>query len=316
MRPPTISAPRRDRGGTIVPAASRAAPRWARAAAALAAACLATAALAGAPAAVDDLGREVVLAGPAARVVSMVPSHTEVLCALGACDRVVGRDALSDAPGAAGAPVLGTAFAPDLEALVALGPDLVLVDEYGGLADALSALGIAAYAGTPQRLEEMRPYLLGLGALLGVVPAAEALADEIDAGLEAVRLAVVGLPRPTVFVELDPTPYAAGPGSWIGALVTIAGGAHVVTAAMGDFPLVDPEFVVASDPEVVLLLDAPYGVSAADVAARPGWSNLRAVRDGRVIELDEDAADALSRPGPRIVEAAWLVARHLHPGRF
>jgi iron complex transport system substrate-binding protein len=266
--------------------------------------------------AVDDLGREVVLMAPAARIVSMVPSHTEVICALAACDRLIGRDALSDAPAVAGLPVLGTAFAPDLEALLALEPDLVLVDEYGGLADALTALGVAAYAGTPQRLDEMRPYLEALGSLLGLEAAARALADDIDRGLDEVRRAVADLPRPTVFVELDPTPYAAGPGSWIGALVTIAGGAHVLTEAMGDFPLVDPEFVVAADPQVILLLDAPYGVSAADVAARPGWSALRAVRQGRVIELDEAAANALSRPGPAIVEAAWLIARFLHPDAF
>jgi iron complex transport system substrate-binding protein len=266
--------------------------------------------------AVDDVGRSVVLAAPATRIVSMVPSHTEVICALGACDRLIGRDALSDTPTVAGLPVLGTAFAPDLEALLALEPDLVLVDEYGGLADALAALGVPAYAGTPQRLDEMRPYLAALGSLLGLEAAAQALADDIDRGLDEVRRAVADLPRPTVFVELDPTPYAAGPASWIGALVTIAGGENVLSEAMGDFPLVDPEFVVAADPQVILLLDAPYGVSAADVAARPGWSALRAVRQGRVIELDEAAANALSRPGPSIVAAAWRIARFLHPDAF
>jgi iron complex transport system substrate-binding protein len=266
--------------------------------------------------AVDDLGRTVTLTAPATRIVSMVPSHTDVVCALGACDRLIGRDALSDVADAADLPVLGTAFAPDLEALLALEPDLVLVDEYGALAEALADLGVAAYAGTPQRLDEMRPYLEALGALLGLEVAARALADDIDRGLDEVRRAVADLPRPTVFVELDPTPYAAGPGSWIGALVTIAGGAHVLSEAMGDFPRVDPEFVVATDPQVILLLDAPYGVSATDVAARPGWSTLRAVRQGRVIELDEAAANALSRPGPDIVAAAWRIARFLHPGAF
>ena len=319
MRPHEIHPARRDRRGAAGLDASQASGAAARPRARLVAllvACLATIAFSQRPPVVDDLGRAVVLAAPAARVVSMVPSHTEVLCALGACDRLVGRDALSDATAAAAAPTLGTAFAPDLEALVALAPDLVLVDEYGGLAEALEALGIAAYAGTPQRLDEMRPYLAAIGDLLDLSPAAEALADDIDRGLDAVRQAVVGLPRPTVFVELDPTPYAAGPASWIGALVSIAGGAHVVPASLGDFPSVDPAFVVAAVPQVSLLLDAPYGVSAADVAARPGWSGMRAVRDGRVIELDEDAANARSRPGPRIVEAAWLVARPLHPGRF
>ncbi len=265
----------------------------------------------------DALGRDVALAAPALRVVSMVPSHTETLCALGACDRLVGRDALSDAPAAAlQAPSLGTAFAPDLEALVAAAPDLVLTDAFTGLPEALAPFGIAVYAGTPQRLAELAPYLADLGALLGLDAEAARLASELDAGFAAVRAAVADLPRPTVFVEVDATPYAAGPTSLVGAIVDLAGGAHVVDAALGDYPQVDPEHVVAQDPEVILLMDAPYGVTAAQVAARPGWSGLRAVRDGRVLELSLAEVDALSRPGPRLVDAAWAIARLLHPGRF
>jgi iron complex transport system substrate-binding protein len=268
-------------------------------------------------AATDALGRDVALPAPALRVVSMVPSHTETLCALGACDRLVGRDSLSDAPAEAlAAPALGTAFAPDLEALIATAPDLVLADAFTGLPEALAPFGIAVYAGTPQRLEELAPYFADLGALLGLEDAAAALAAELDAGFAAVRAAVADLPRPTVFVEIDATPYAAGPTSLVGAIVALAGGDHVVDAALGDYPQVDPEHVVAQDPEVILLMDAPYGVTAAQVAARPGWGALRAVRDGRVVELTLAETDVLSRPGPRLVEAAWSIARLLHPGRF
>ena len=267
--------------------------------------------------ATDALGRDVALPTPALRIVSMVPSHTETLCALGACDRLVGRDALSDAPAAAlAAPSLGTAFAPDLEALVAVAPDLVLADAFTGLTEALAPFGIAVYAGTPQRLDELAAYVADLGALLGLDAEAARLAAELDAGFEAVRAAVADLPRPTVFVEIDATPYAAGPTSLVGAIVDLAGGAHVVDAALGDYPQVDPEHVVVQDPEVILLMDAPYGVSAEQVAARPGWSGLRAVRDGRVLELSLAEVDALSRPGPRLVDAAWAIARLLHPGRF
>ncbi len=266
---------------------------------------------------VDDTGRDVVLAAPALRVVSMVPSHTETLCALGACDRLVGRDALSDAPAdALAAPTLGTAFAPDLEALVALAPDLVLSDGFAGLEDALAPFGIAVYAGTPQGLSDLGPYVDDLGALLGLPLEAAALADHLERGLEAVRVAVAGADRPTVFVEIDATPYAAGPTSLVGAIVSIAGGEHVIDASLGAYPQVDPEAIVAADPEVILLMDAPYGVTAADVAARPGWADLRAVRDGRVVELTQDETDALSRPGPRLVQAAEALARRLHPGRF
>ena len=267
--------------------------------------------------ATDALGRDVALSSPAMRIVSMVPSHTETLCALGACERLVGRDALSDAPERAlAAPVLGTAFTPDLEALVAVAPDLVLADAFTGLAEALAPFGIAVYAGTPQRLDELAPYLADLGVLLGLEAEAAGLTAEMEAGFEEVRRAVADLPRTTVFVEIDATPYAAGPTSLVGGIVELAGGAHVVDAALGDYPQIDPEYVVAQDPEVILLMDAPYGVTAEQVEARPGWSVLRAVRDGRVLELTLAEVDALSRPGPRLVEAAWAIARLLHPGRF
>jgi iron complex transport system substrate-binding protein len=306
MHPPTPTI-RRPRGGT------RAAAAWL----AVLACVLAPVAAAQPVQATDALGRDVALAAPALRIVSMVPSHTETLCALGACDRLVGRDALSDAPEAAlAAPSLGTAFTPDLEALVAAAPDLVLADAFTGLPEALAPFGIAVYAGTPQRLDELAPYLADLGALLGLDAEAARLAAELEAGFEAVRAAVAELPRPTVFIEVDATPYAAGPTSLVGGVVALAGGAHVVDAALGDYPQVDPEHVVAQDPEVILLMDAPYGVTAAQVAARPGWSGLRAVRDGRVLELTLAEVDALSRPGPRLVDAAWAIARLLHPGRF
>lgn len=265
----------------------------------------------------DALGRAVELPAPAQRVVSMAPSHTETVCAIGACALLVGRDTLSDAPAAATAvPTVGTAFAPDLEAIVAARPDLVLADAFSGLAEALAPFGIPVYAGTPQRLADLAPYLADLGTLLGRPAAAATLFAELDAGFADLRRTLAGVERPTVFVEIDATPYAAGPTSLVGALLDIAGGTNVLDASFGDYPRVDPEQVVARDPQVILLMDAPYGVDAADVAARPGWGGLRAVRDGRVVELTQPQVDALSRPGPRLLEAARALARLLHPERF
>ena len=119
-----------------------------------------------------------------------------------------------------------------------------------------------------------------------------------------------------MFVEVDPTPYSVGEGSYLHELIVLAGGRNVVPATLGPFPQVDPEFVVLEDPEVVLLLDAPFGVTAADVAQRPGWEGLRAVADGRVVELVDEEVDALSRPGPRLGEAVRLLARLFHPELF
>ncbi|HZW27032.1 MAG TPA: helical backbone metal receptor [Trueperaceae bacterium] len=265
---------------------------------------------------VDDLGREVTLAAPPARVVSMLPSHTESVCALSACDLLVGVDRHTDLEGLGELPRLGDAFAPDLEAIVALEPDLVLVDEYSGLHTSLEALGVTAYAGSPQTVEETYVFLADLGRLLGREGEAAAVVAGLREELAEVGAALAGVEAPAVFVEVDPTPYSVGEGSYLHELIVLAGGRNVVPATLGPFPQVDPEFVVLEDPEVVLLLDAPFGVTAADVAQRPGWEGLRAVADGRVVELVDEEVDALSRPGPRLGEAVRLLARLFHPELF
>ena len=266
---------------------------------------------------VDDLGREVRLAAVPQRIVSLVPSHTETVCALGACDRLVGRDAWSDHPARVLAlPDLGSAFAPDLEAIVALRPDLVLVDEYSGAVDALAPLGLTVYAGTPQRLEEVFETIERLGSLLGARTEAAVLAGRLRGELDGVAAVVAGRPRPSVFYEIDPSPYSVGPDGFIGRLIELAGGANILPAELGDFPLVDPEFVVDADPQVIVLADAPYGVDLAALRARPGWADLAAVRDGRVIELTLAEANVLSRAGPRIGKALRLLAGWFHPGAF
>ncbi len=266
---------------------------------------------------VDELARDVTLSEAPQRIVSLVPSHTETVCALGACERLVGRDTWSDYPRTVIAlPDLGSAFAPDLEAIVALRPDLVLVDEYSGAAEALAPLGLTVYAGTPQRLDELFSTLDRLGRLLGAPTEAALLAGRLQGELDTVAAVVAGRANPSVFYEVDPSPYSVGPESFIGSLIALAGGRNVVPDGLGDFPLIDPEFVVAADPQVIVLADAPYGVDAAAVAARPGWGAIAAVRDGRVVELTQGQSDVMSRAGPRVGEALLLLARILHPGAF
>jgi len=266
---------------------------------------------------VDDLGRDVTLSAPPQRIVSLVPSHTETVCALGACERLVGRDTWSDFPAAvATLQDLGSAFAPDLEAIVALRPDLVLVDEYSGAAEALAPLGLVVYAGTPQRLDELFVTIDRLGRLLGAPTEAALLAGRLQGELDGVAAVVAGLVGPSVFYEVDPSPYSVGPASFIGTLIDMAGGRNVVPEGLGDFPLIDPEFVVAADPQVIVLADAPYGVDAAAVAARPGWGAIAAVREGRVVELSQEQSDVMSRAGPRVGEALLLLVGILHPGAF
>jgi iron complex transport system substrate-binding protein len=265
----------------------------------------------------DDLGRRVVLESAPQRVVSMIPSHTETVCALRACDLLVGVDQFSNFPErVAGLPKLGSGFSPNVEEIVALQPDLVLVDEASGIAQKLEGLGLTVYAGTGQTYDEVFENFTTLGLLLDRETEAAVLSGRVRGEVETVAELTADLPPPTVFYELDPTPYSVGPESFIGVLISKAGGRNVVTADMGEFPQVDPEYVVASDPQVIVLADAPYGETAEAVAARPGWSEIEAVRRGRVIELSSDQGDALSRPGPRMGDAVLILARIFHPDHF
>lgn len=284
----------------------------------LAAFALSTALAAGYPVTVvDDLGREVTLNAAPERIVSMAPSHTETVCALGACHLLVGVDTWSNWPESVNQlPGLGDAFSPDLESLVALQPDLVLVDEYSGMHEPLAQLGITVYAGTPQTLTETFDYFELLGGMLDRETEAAILVGRLQGELNGVGTILEDVEGPTVFLELDPTPYSAGPNSYMGELLTLAGGVNVLDESLGDFPQVDPEYVVAADPEVILLTDAPFGVTAADVAARPGWAGLSAVREGKVVELDTVLVDMLSRAGPRLGQAVHELARILHPELF
>lgn len=263
---------------------------------------------------VDDLGREVSLERPPTRIVALAPSHSESVCAVASCDLLIAVDTNTDYPAAtADLPRVGNAFSPDIEAIVALEPDLVLADEYSGVHEALERLGVTVYAGTPQTVEETLAFFATLGTILGESERAAALSADIEATFAAIDAALAGADRPRVFVELDPTPYSAGPDSFIGTLLDRAGGDNIISGDMGDFPQVAPEFVVASDPEVILLTDAPFGESAASVAARPGWESITAVREEAVLELSVEQVNLLTRAGPRLGEALELLVTLLHP---
>ena len=266
---------------------------------------------------VDDLGREVVLEDAPRRVVSMIPSSTETVCALGACDLLVGIDQFSNYPReVAGLPRLGSAFTPNIEALVALEPDLVLADEYSGIAQTLERLGIPVFAGTPQTLEETFESFEAVGRLLDRETEAALLEGRLRGEVEAVAQRVAQLNAPRVFFEVDATPYSVGPGSYVDELIALAGGENIIGEGFEAFPQVDPEFIVASDPQVIILADAPFGVTARTLAERPGWSAIAALDEGRVVELTSEQADAVSRAGPRLAEAVRLLASYFHPGLF
>ena len=183
------------------------------------------------------MGLEVTLTTEPTRVVAMIPSHTETLCAIRACDKLVGVDTYSNFPASvADLPRLGSAFEPNLEALVALEPDLVLVDESSELAGALRRAGIPVYAGTAQTYDEVFEKFTVLGELVNRETEAAVLSGRVEGGVTAISERAAQLEPTSVYYEIDATPYSVGPNSFIGVLLSRAGGENIVTPDLGDFP--------------------------------------------------------------------------------
>lgn len=253
----------------------------------------------------DERGAVVVLAAPPQRIVTLLPSLTESVCALGACERLVGIDRYSNSPASVRAlPQVGGGIDPNVEAIVALRPDVVLLAKSSRVTQRLEALGLKVIALEPKNHADVRRVLDALGTVLGVDDA-QRVWRAIDASVSAAAQSVPASARDVrVYFEVNSGPYGAGESSFIGETLQRLGVRNIVPAALGPFPKLNPEFVVRADPDVIMV-SARSGVG---LEQRPGWSAIRAVREGRVCRFDADAADVLVRPGPRMGEAARLMA--------
>jgi iron complex transport system substrate-binding protein len=251
--------------------------------------------------------------GPPARVVSLAPSLTEILWALGAGERVVGVCAQCDYPPAVAAlPRVGSYLAPSVEAVIAARPDLVVVVPSPGNREAVRALervGVRVLVVHDRTLADLRASVRTIAGALGLAAAGERLVTEIDRGLAAVHARVAGLPPRRVLLVVGHSPLVvAGAGTLQDELVTIAGGTNVAADVGQAWPQISPEVVVARAPEVIV--DAAMGTEAGGRELFAALTTVPAVRQGRVVRI---AGDALFRAGPRVVEAARALARAIHP---
>ncbi len=252
---------------------------------------------------------------PPERIVSLIPSATETIVALGAADRLVARTSFDVDPVLASLPSVGDGLTPSLELLTTLQPDLIVAwpdNTSRSVIGRLEALGARIYTPQVQTLAELHRATEELGSLLGLDDNADSLNAAIAADLESVRVAVAGGERPSVFyvVWYEP-PTTAGSGTYIDELIQIAGGRNVFADAPGLWPQVSMEEIVRRQPDIVLISqteDDLIDIESLERAA--GWRELRAVRDGRAIQVD---ADLYNRPGPRVGEAARRLAGLLHP---
>lgn len=254
----------------------------------------------------DDRGIAITLEAPPRRIVSLLPSLTESVCALGACARLVGTDRFSNWPASVAAlPKLGGLEDAQIERIVALKPDVVLASTSARVTDRLESLGLKVIALESRDRADVRRTLALLGRLLGT----PAKADEVWAAIERdTRAAAARVPAALrgrrVYFEIDPTPYAAGPSSFIGETLRTLGLGNALPAELGPFPKLNPEFVVRAQPDIVMAAKA----SVAEMPKRPGWRTLRALRDGRTCGFPSATYELVVRPGPRMGEAAGALA--------
>ncbi len=257
----------------------------------------------------DDLGKSVGFTQPPRRIVSLLPSLSESVCALDACARLVAVDDYSNFPEAVRRlPHVGGIEDARVESIVALKPDLVLAPTSSRALPRLEALGLKVLALEPRTLADVKRVLLLLGPVLAARDGAQAW-HAIEGDLDGVARSLPAAQRGArVYFEVSTAPYAAGESSFIGELLARIGVRNVVPAALGPFPRLNPEFVVRADPDVIMLAEDEV---SAPLATRPGWQNLKAVREGRVCRFTRAQGDVLVRAGPRLAEGARLMAQCL-----
>lgn len=248
------------------------------------------------------------------RIVSLSPTATEMMFAIGAGDQLIAVDDQSNHP--AEALELSnelSGFEPNVEAIAAFEPDLVLIGgDFTGLGAQLDALDIAWWDGPAAlTIDDSYRQIEELGAATGNSDAAAALVKEMQVGVEEIVLATPELEEPlTIYHELDPTYFSADSTTFIGELYSLLGLQNIADRAEGDsggFPQLNPEFIVSADPDLIFLADTKCcGETVDTVAARPGWDAIAAVRNGNVFEMDDDVA---SRWGPRVIEYLQIVSQ-------
>ena len=257
----------------------------------------------------DDRSVTVTFVQTPQRIVSLLPSLTESVCALEQCQRLVGVDRYSNYPASVRRlPVVGGGLDPNIEAIVALKPDVVLLAISSRASQRLESLGIKVIALETKNHADVRRVLKKIGALLEIPEAAGAdrLWRIIDASMSAASQSLSPESKNTrVYFEVSRGPYAAGESSFIGETLTRLGVKNIIPASLGPFPRINPEFVVRANPDLIMVGNR----SMEAMAAYPGWSSIKAVKERRICVYGLDESDVVVRPGPRMAEAARIMAR-------
>lgn len=270
----------------------------------------------------DDAGRAVEVPAETPRIVSLAPSNTEIVCALGACDRVVGLTDFDDyPPGVADRDKVVIAAQVDVEKVVAADPDLILAagNELTPtpIIQRLTSLGYPVMTLYPASLDGVYGDIALVGRAIGETDAATTVVERMRQRVEQVTQAVAGAERPRTFYEVsvfEGVIYTAGEGSFLASLIDLAGGEPITGDARSTS--IGLEQLVTADPQLIVLGDSSYDptITPASVAARPGWGRMSAVKEDHVVPYPDDLVT--TRPGPRIVDGLEALARIVHPEAF
>jgi iron complex transport system substrate-binding protein len=266
-------------------------------------------------------GGTLTLTEPPKRIVSLSPGATEIIYAIGGEGALAAVDNQADYPeAAANFPEKVDAFEPNIEAIAALEPDLVVVaTDIGGLVAALERLSIPVLFidinTEVLTVEDVITQIPLFGRITGRDEAAAELVERLETRLAAIDAAIAPLSlSPSVYHELDITFYSAAEGSFIGNLYIRLNARNIAGDGGGSpYPQLTQEAIIAANPDVIILADEESGVTVESVKARPGWDAIAAVQNGRIYGVDPDI---ISRPGPRIIDALELLAETLHPEAF
>lgn len=263
----------------------------------------------------DATNTEVTIAKAPQRVISLIPSETEILFAIGAGDLVAGVDNYSNyPPEAADKPKVGD-MNTNIEAVAALNPDLVLagMNMNSGAIDSLRALGITVFAAEPRSLDETIAHIELVGKMMDKQAEASAVSDKMRADRQLVIDTVQGAETKRVYLEFSPG-WSVGKGEFLDELVTLAGGVNVAGDQEGWFE-VDPETIIQANPEVIIFPEfAPGDTTILDgINSRPGWGEIEAVKNGRLHAVTNDP---LVRVGPRLTEGLLEIAKAIHPDLY
>jgi iron complex transport system substrate-binding protein len=265
----------------------------------------------------DFQNRTVTVPARPERLVSIGPSITAFLFALGAGPRVVGVDDFSDEPAEAATREHVGGIKVNFEKVVALKPDLVLSVKFSdGTIEKLQAASLNVLVVDPQTVSDVAKTATLLGKAVG--GQGEALGQAIQQRVDAVKTKITtATTRPRVYHEIDASDpakiFTVGPGSYINDLIDIAGGANIAARAASAYPQLSAEEILRSDPEIIVLAADAYSSRPGDVVARQGWSIISAVKNNRIFTIDPNL---INRPGPRVGEAAETYAKLVHPELF